>query len=245
MEISQVESNCFLFIFEDEGDRRWVVANEPWHFDKALLVLKEMDFLHPFLGLDSPSPPVCNDQINWYFHRGQVGQVIEVESDGNGNCFGQYLCVRVLLNIRKPIRRGSKVRLGLCGKVCWVDFKYEKLPEFCYVCGIIGHITRDCVADGAQAMRERNELPYGVFMTGSSMFKPFGQTSSKSKGIVGKSRGGKGPNSPAYMSTGPEFSVPPYRVFRGVEEAMISEAIQGVGGSRDRLGFFPIVTTKR
>ncbi|PQQ01878.1 uncharacterized protein Pyn_09422 [Prunus yedoensis var. nudiflora] len=27
----------------------------------------------------------------------------------------------------------------------WIDFKYEFLPEYCFVCGCLGHLSRICL----------------------------------------------------------------------------------------------------
>ncbi|MED6119112.1 hypothetical protein PIB30_008921 [Stylosanthes scabra] len=45
---------------------------------------------------------------------------------------------RVKINVERPINRGTNMGSKEDG-ITWVDFKYEKLPTFCYHCGIIGH----------------------------------------------------------------------------------------------------------
>ncbi|KAL3500005.1 hypothetical protein ACH5RR_039098 [Cinchona calisaya] len=32
----------------------------------------------------------------------------------------------------------------LDGRIVWVNFKYERCPDFCYHCGIIGHFEKNC-----------------------------------------------------------------------------------------------------
>ncbi|KAL8541619.1 hypothetical protein ACS0TY_002762 [Phlomoides rotata] len=39
----EVGQNLFSFQFRSETDLREVLAREPWHFDKHLLVLKELN----------------------------------------------------------------------------------------------------------------------------------------------------------------------------------------------------------
>lgn len=39
--------------------------------------------------------------------------------------------------------RGRRVRIRE-STVTWVDFKYERLPIFCYWCGMMDHDKRDC-----------------------------------------------------------------------------------------------------
>ncbi|KAM1771770.1 hypothetical protein ACFX11_046548 [Malus domestica] len=39
--------------------------------------------------------------------------------------------------------RGTFVNFPDDGKI-WVDFKYEALPKYCLVCGMLGHATKMC-----------------------------------------------------------------------------------------------------
>ena len=47
------------------------------------------------------------------------------------------------INVSKPLCRGRKVLLGQ-GKEEWISFKYEKLPNFCYWCGLVSHDDKEC-----------------------------------------------------------------------------------------------------
>lgn len=54
--------------------------------------------------------------------------------------------VKVVLNIDKPLQRGVKVPGSHAPK--WIGFKYERLGDFCYFRGRIGHTERDCTFKG-------------------------------------------------------------------------------------------------
>ncbi|MEX5533454.1 hypothetical protein, partial [Pseudomonas syringae] len=51
--------------------------------------------------------------------------------------------VLVELDVMKPLMQGIYTGNQKDG-LFWVDFKYEKLPQFCYFCGIIGHSDQFC-----------------------------------------------------------------------------------------------------
>ncbi|CAN1786023.1 hypothetical protein LINPERHAP1_LOCUS17090 [Linum perenne] len=51
--------------------------------------------------------------------------------------------VRVRLDIRKPLKREKKIRVE-GGESFTCAFRYERLPNFCYICGKLGHIDRYC-----------------------------------------------------------------------------------------------------
>ncbi|CAH9057915.1 unnamed protein product [Cuscuta europaea] len=54
-----------------------------------------------------------------------------------------YMRVRVMMDVRKPLKVGTTLKKS-SGEGYWVDFKYEKLPSFCFACGVIGHAEKFC-----------------------------------------------------------------------------------------------------
>uniref|UniRef100_A0A803NYQ1 CCHC-type domain-containing protein n=1 Tax=Cannabis sativa TaxID=3483 RepID=A0A803NYQ1_CANSA len=52
----------------------------------------------------------------------------------------------------------------------WVDFRYERLPEFCFECGKLGHPFEQCVSF-MERMDNGNDddLPFGPWMKGSKL----------------------------------------------------------------------------
>ena len=55
----------------------------------------------------------------------------------------RFLRVRVDIPFNKPLHRGGNI-LNLDEEKTWVNFKYERLPFFCYVCGYLGHDEKHC-----------------------------------------------------------------------------------------------------
>lgn len=57
--------------------------------------------------------------------------------------WGEFMRIRVSLNITRPLLRRKKLNVGL-SELVWLNFKYERLPNFCFCCGVLGHIHKDC-----------------------------------------------------------------------------------------------------
>ena len=53
------------------------------------------------------------------------------------------MCIRMDLPIEKPLRRGGHVVSKDGEKYC-VQFRYKRLPTFCYLCGKLGHDDKHC-----------------------------------------------------------------------------------------------------
>jgi hypothetical protein len=66
-----------------------------------------------------------------------VGEVEEVDVRDDGVGWGKFFRVRIILDLSKPLPRGQTIKVR--DKSLWVSFKYEKLPKFCFKCGVVQH----------------------------------------------------------------------------------------------------------
>lgn len=76
----------------------------------------------------------------------QIGKTIGILSCHGQEAemiIGDFLKVRVEVDVSKPLYRGKKVIMDDEEEV-WVAFQYEKLPNFCYWCGMVYHNDKDC-----------------------------------------------------------------------------------------------------
>ena len=137
----------------DIGDLERVLEYEPWSYDKSLVVFKKATDIESILYLDF-------DQVTFWvqIHNvpekslnhetdeaigktiGDVPQVADIKDDETG---GEFLRVKVAVNITKPLLHCCK--LWFEGKhIGWVGIRYEHLPNFCCWCGRVLHGERDC-----------------------------------------------------------------------------------------------------
>ncbi|KAH7843947.1 hypothetical protein Vadar_022719 [Vaccinium darrowii] len=94
----------------------------------------------------------------------RIGSVLEVSKVSETGEWGRYVRLRIKIPLDQPIRRGGNVVLGV-GERCWVDYKYERLPIFCYYCGMLDHECRDCAVRGRDVSDGSvKENPYGPWM---------------------------------------------------------------------------------
>ena len=69
--------------------------------------------------------------------------------------------MRVVLDLSKPISKGRTIQVK--DKPIWIGFKYEKLPKFCFKCGVVRHGSRGCgVSGGRKTNGGGNEDEYGT-----------------------------------------------------------------------------------
>lgn len=74
-----------------------------------------------------------------------VGEYIEFDSQAVSLGYMGMLRMRVKVDVRKPLRRKKKIVLPN-GSTHYVNFAYEKLTLFCFVCGKLGHGEAFCPA---------------------------------------------------------------------------------------------------
>ena len=94
----------------------------------------------------------------------EIGVPILIDAPKNGLAWGPFLRIWVDIDVTKPLMRGKMIHVeGV--EAYWVFFKYERLPSFCYRCGILGHQDRECrkVHKGCLSMDE-GKLQFGHWM---------------------------------------------------------------------------------
>ncbi|KAL0432446.1 UNVERIFIED_CONTAM: hypothetical protein Slati_2578900 [Sesamum latifolium] len=174
MDFKLIEGERFLLKFFHILDRNRVLERCPWAYEKNLLVLS------PVEAIDDP----ITIELNWCdFHihihglplgkmtrdvaafiGNKLGKFKEVDLDSNGEVWGSSVRIRVSIDITKPLKCALKLRTVL-GDEQLVTFTYERLPNFCYLCGVLGHLSRQCETQLHDGFCDPGEnAPYGNWL---------------------------------------------------------------------------------
>jgi len=62
---------------------------------------------------------------------------------GDKSRFGKVMRVRVSMDVGKPLKRGMFIKMGK-GIQRKIFFKYKRLGNFCYTCGGLDHVLKEC-----------------------------------------------------------------------------------------------------
>ncbi|KAK4426957.1 hypothetical protein Salat_1464500 [Sesamum alatum] len=153
MEFKMLEGDRFLSKFFHAIDQQRVLAGLPWAFNNNLFILAPVEPTDnlSFLNLDwcefhihihgLPIGKMTKKVDSWIGNR--LGKLKKVDMGPNGIMWGLSIRIRVAIDTTKPLRHVLKIRTIL-GDEQLVTFIYERLPNFCYFCGHLGHISRAC-----------------------------------------------------------------------------------------------------
>ena len=89
-----------------------------------------------------------------------IGLVEDVDTDEEGNYIGEIVRLRISVDITKPLQKLLEVETEDEGSIP-IPILYERLPEFCFCCGLIGHHYKECIEYKGQP---NEDLPYGYWM---------------------------------------------------------------------------------
>ena len=73
----------------------------------------------------------------------RLGKYIETDKWSWLSEQAKFIRIHVDLPIDRPLRKGSNI-VNPKGEKFWVTFKYERLPTFSFLCGILGHDEKHC-----------------------------------------------------------------------------------------------------
>lgn len=156
--------------FEEVSDKLRILEGCPWIFDGFLIILANFDGFTPpsEMIFDYASfwvrmydlPLVCMGKNVGYKIRASVEEVEDVDIVDGDPGWGEFLRVKIKLDLRKPLTRGRMLHLN--GRSLWIGFKYEKLPRFCYKCGVILHGRQGC--RGVGSISNTKQKAYGQWL---------------------------------------------------------------------------------
>ncbi|KAH9650223.1 putative reverse transcriptase/RNA-dependent DNA polymerase [Citrus sinensis] len=89
-----------------------------------------------------------------------IGKLEDVDTDEAGECVGPIVRTRISVDVTRPLQKilflqqedGVKTPIGI---------QYERLPKFCFCCGLVGHQYRECLKYKGQP---KEKLAYGSWL---------------------------------------------------------------------------------
>ncbi|KAK3228835.1 hypothetical protein Dsin_000716 [Dipteronia sinensis] len=153
-----VEGNFFAFHFKNLEDRKRILTRGPWSFDRAMILFDEptgegdiqsLSFNRIEFWIQIHNIPfLCMTEEIGIFLGKLIGEVrdIDLEAGKGGN--GCHLRVHVAIASTEPLMRSLMVDLLGTGKITTMLLRYERLLDYCFKCGRLGHAMRECNVEG-------------------------------------------------------------------------------------------------
>ncbi|XP_027171873.1 uncharacterized protein LOC113771491 [Coffea eugenioides] len=169
--MAELGPNLFQFFIPDVESRLRILDGGPWLIDSQILVLHRWEArIEENFEAFKFAPlwvQVWNLPIHWISK--DVGRKIwkvfkevkEVLIPHSGGKDGKHLKLLVNADLTQPLLRGTAVKMD--GVLNWISFRYERVPDFCYKCGIIGHSEKKC-KNVVNIKKGQQENQYGPWL---------------------------------------------------------------------------------
>ncbi|TXG51519.1 hypothetical protein EZV62_024043 [Acer yangbiense] len=145
VEIETVDGNIFTFQFGNTEDKKRIISGGPWCFNDALIVMEEprgmgnvqhMKFNKAEFWVQIHNAPlICMSEEIRRFLGCMIGEVMDFDGDVLGDGVESVMLI-----------------------------KYERLPNFCFRCGLLGHTMKDCPEKPKNLENKKEEFLFGFWM---------------------------------------------------------------------------------
>lgn len=150
--LRELGQNFFLFIFATQQDKLHILHTKIWTFEGQFLLLKpwsaELEKNKESFHTVHLWVQVWHLPTHWISlemgrrFKSLFPDVLDVLIPEGGSKKGCHIKLLAEIDLNKPLLRGTKLRLQ--DQVIWATFEYEKLATFCFYCGRVGHLERNC-----------------------------------------------------------------------------------------------------
>lgn len=165
-----IGDNLFIAEFVSRQDKDRVLDGSPWNVGNRAVLIQDFDanlrpsdivFNHMSIWVRIKNLPLGLMNKHWGEELARkIGIMEKIDVDAQGRAWGAYLRVKVKIDITKPLRRGVSIFSAKRQAKEWYEIQYEKLPTYCYSCGVIGHSSVECPTPGERD--ENGLLPYSA-----------------------------------------------------------------------------------
>ncbi|RYR26601.1 uncharacterized protein LOC107627562 [Arachis ipaensis] len=146
LRVLEVKSKIYQFFFNKKTDMKKVLKGNPWTFRNSWLILKKWI-------RDEEPPKARLEEVEIKVHcktyklgrkiAAIAGEVKDCEIYETSRDHIRFIKANVKINIKKPLQKRANIG-SIEDGLLWADFRYEKLPSFCYYCGLLGHEEVNC-----------------------------------------------------------------------------------------------------
>lgn len=150
--IEKINENFFKFLFGCKEDRDTIFQGRPWSLNGAHLILKDWpadkaleeitfettSFFIQIHGL----PPAYLHEKTANMMGNKIGKIHKETINRKCVVAQRYIRFRVDISVENPLPAGFF--MDRQDSEIWIQFKLERLSDFCYRCGSLMHITGKC-----------------------------------------------------------------------------------------------------
>jgi len=179
LEVKSVGDNTFIEEFSYKQDWERVLDESPWNVGNKLVLVQRFDpNLRPsevtfdkmpiWIRIQDLPFGLMNNKSGLELTK-KIGSVLKVEVDSQGRAWGPFLRAKVQIDLAKPLLRCITIFSEKRQATEPFSVRYEKLPSYCYSCGLIGHSSIVCPTPAERD--EKGLLPYGKDLRASEESK--------------------------------------------------------------------------
>lgn len=123
------------------------------NFNKCLILTKEFDGGQQVKHISIKEayfcvrvydlPLMARNEFIGHIVGASLGRVENVDLDAREIEWGEFMRVRVCIDIIKSLLRRKRLNIGPKNLV-WISFTYERFPDICFCYGVLGHSHHNC-----------------------------------------------------------------------------------------------------